>query len=250
MAMPSLVKATSNLREVSLGTDPRARKRTVPMQVLSLGFPRTGTSSMEAALKILGYGPVFHGEDILFNILDLEMAGEGLKAKYDPENARCQPFGREEFDQLLGEYQAVTDGPFCLFGPELMAAYPDAKVVLVERPLDSWYESFASTVSRMPFRRRLLDRLVNFLVPDLARQRRARDAVFGAVVPHAADSQDDIRARCRDVYRRHYREIRRAARPGQVLEYALDDGWEPLCEFLGKPVPDVPFPPHQRRRRV
>ncbi|KAK8133579.1 hypothetical protein PG984_005591 [Apiospora sp. TS-2023a] len=170
------------------------------------------------------------------------MVGEGLKAKYDPENARCKPFGRDEFDQLLGEYRAVTDGPFCLFGPELMAAYPDAKVLLVERPLDSWYESFADTVCRMPFRRRFKDRLVNFVIPDLARQSRAHDAVFAAVVPHAAESPDNIRAQCRDVYRRHYREIRRAARPGQALEYALDDGWEPLCEFLGKPVPDVPFP--------
>lgn len=22
----------------------------------------------------------------------------------------------------------------------------------------------------------------------------------------------------------------------------MGDGWEPLCEFLGKPVPDEPFP--------
>ncbi|KAK8017703.1 glycoside hydrolase family 43 protein [Apiospora rasikravindrae] len=238
--MPSLVKATSNLRQVSLGTDPRTRKRTVPMQVLSLGFSRTGTSSMEAALEILGYGPVSHGRHIIFNVLDLEMVGEGLKAKYDPENASCKPFGREEFDQLLGEYRAVTDGPFCHFGPELMAAYPDAKVVLVQRPLDSWYESFGSTVCSIPFRRRLQDRLVNLLNPDLARQRRASDAMFGAVFH--ADSQDEMRAHCRDVYLQHYQEIRKAARPGQVLEYAVDAGWEPLCEFLGKPVPDVPFP--------
>lgn len=28
----------------------------------------------------------------------------------------------------------------------------------------------------------------------------------------------------------------------KLLEYQLGSGWEPLCEFLGKPVPDVPFP--------
>ncbi len=28
----------------------------------------------------------------------------------------------------------------------------------------------------------------------------------------------------------------------RLLEYQLADGWGPLCDFLGKPVPDVPFP--------
>jgi hypothetical protein len=28
----------------------------------------------------------------------------------------------------------------------------------------------------------------------------------------------------------------------RLLEWYIDDGWEPLCKFLGKPVPDTPFP--------
>ena len=28
----------------------------------------------------------------------------------------------------------------------------------------------------------------------------------------------------------------------RLLEWYIEDGWEPLCKFLGKPVPDVPFP--------
>lgn len=30
--------------------------------------------------------------------------------------------------------------------------------------------------------------------------------------------------------------------PGRRLDWDLRDGWAPLCAFLGKPVPDVPFP--------
>jgi hypothetical protein len=26
------------------------------------------------------------------------------------------------------------------------------------------------------------------------------------------------------------------------LDFDIRDGWEPLCNFLGKPVPDVEFP--------
>jgi hypothetical protein len=28
----------------------------------------------------------------------------------------------------------------------------------------------------------------------------------------------------------------------RLLEWEIGDGWGPLCEFLGKPVPEVPFP--------
>jgi hypothetical protein len=28
----------------------------------------------------------------------------------------------------------------------------------------------------------------------------------------------------------------------RLLEWYVEDGWEPLCEFLGKPVPNEHFP--------
>lgn len=28
----------------------------------------------------------------------------------------------------------------------------------------------------------------------------------------------------------------------RLLEWTVEDGWEPLCEFLDKPVPEEPFP--------
>lgn len=28
----------------------------------------------------------------------------------------------------------------------------------------------------------------------------------------------------------------------RLLEWSVEDGWEPLCSFLGKPVPGEPFP--------
>lgn len=28
----------------------------------------------------------------------------------------------------------------------------------------------------------------------------------------------------------------------RLLEWSVEDGWEPLCSFLGKPVPKEPFP--------
>ena len=32
------------------------------------------------------------------------------------------------------------------------------------------------------------------------------------------------------------------APPGKLLVFDAAEGWEPLCRFLGRPLPDGPFP--------
>lgn len=60
---------------------------------------------------------------------------------------------------------------------------------------------------------------------------------------HARNSTE-FRQNAKEVYKRHYEEVREVLKdqPERLLEFRLDDGWGPLCRFLGKPVPDVPFP--------
>jgi hypothetical protein len=43
--------------------------------------------------------------------------------------------------------QAVTDFPAACFGPELISAYPEAKVILTTRDPDAWVESVRSTLN-------------------------------------------------------------------------------------------------------
>lgn len=57
-----------------------------------------------------------------------------------------------------------------------------------------------------------------------------------------AVGKKDMQAKARDVYREHYAMVRRVTPKEKLLEYRLGEGWEPLCRFLGKEVPDVPFP--------
>jgi hypothetical protein len=52
----------------------------------------------------------------------------------------------------------------------------------------------------------------------------------------------DARRVSKDRYREHYALVRKLTPPDRLLEFRLNDGWGPLCDFLGKPVPDVPFP--------
>ena len=50
--------------------------------------------------------------------------------------------------QLLDHCNAVTDLPAAQFHTELIAAYPEAKVILTTRDMEAWYESVMSTVQK------------------------------------------------------------------------------------------------------
>ncbi|KAJ7606809.1 efflux pump antibiotic resistance protein [Roridomyces roridus] len=209
-------------------------QRVVPMEVLSLGMSRTGTSSIKAALQILGYDECYHMINTHRNIRDFDMWMEAVAAKYDGKGK----FGRAEFDKLLGHCMAVTDAPCNLFAPELIDAYPDAKVILMERDIEAWYKSFGIIMDNtfVP-----VPRIVAFLDP-LWTGRRAKFFRAWMEKQFGAKTAEEVREVAREIYRAHYAEIRRITPKERLLEYELGSGWEPLCKFLGKPVPDVPFP--------
>jgi hypothetical protein len=52
----------------------------------------------------------------------------------------------------------------------------------------------------------------------------------------------DLARNAEHVYDEHVALVRGAARDSAFLEYDPNQGWEPLCEFLGKPIPKEPFP--------
>ena len=40
----------------------------------------------------------------------------------------------------------------------------------------------------------------------------------------------------------HNEHVRQTVPAHRLLDFQMQDGWEPLCKFLGKPRPDQPFP--------
>lgn len=71
---------------------------------------------------------------------------EALEAKY---KLRGKPYTREDWDKLLGHCRAVTDVPSMCFAPELIEAYPEAKVVLSARDPDAWVQSIDNTLFKI-----------------------------------------------------------------------------------------------------
>lgn len=233
--------------------DPRERKRVVPMEVLSLGMPRTGTAcktsptdlecsalltlclAMQLALGILGY-PCYHGLTLIANVRDTEMWDKALDAKFF---GKGEPFTRADWDQLLGNYSAVADLPAIAFPEDLLQCYPDAKVVLVKRDVEKWYHSFNEGV------------IINVWSPVVQLVARLDSRFVGRLGGTSArwtegffkaHSRQEMQEKARKMYEEHYAFVEKVTPKKQLLKFKLDDGWGPLCEFLDKPVPDVEFP--------
>ena len=90
---------------------------------------------MRQALEMLGLKP-YHTSDAS-KTKTLPYWLEAVKAKYGGQG---RPYGKCEFDKLLGHCQGVSDMPAILFAEELIAAYPEAKVILTHRNFDTWYK--------------------------------------------------------------------------------------------------------------
>lgn len=56
-----------------------------------------------------------------------------------------------------------------------------------------------------------------------------------------ANTAKEARRKLKDRFDEYHESVRKSAPKDKLLDYKLDDGWEPLCEFLVKPVPDLPF---------
>ena len=65
----------------------------------------------------------------------------------------------------------------------------------------------------------------------------ATDLLSTAMGPDFRDRATAIAA-----YERHTAEVQESIPAHRLLTYDVLDGWEPLCQFLDMPVPDVPFP--------
>lgn len=226
---------------------PPPRKRTVPMEVICVGLPRSATESLQHALLKLGYDYTYHGWDIVFE--------EPAQTQRWVRLARRKFFGEDDngdctitaadFDEVLGHSMAVTDAAGSCFAPEMIRAYPNAKVILNKRSdLDKWHGSAVNNLVGV-FQSNVFW-IMSFLNKECFWAWHVYERLMWACTFRAPDARLDtgVTRLGKWVYREHCDMIRGlCAREGRpMLEWTVQDGWEPLCEFLGKEIPKEEFP--------
>jgi hypothetical protein len=131
------------------------------------------------------------------------------------------------WDTLFDGFVAAVDWPVCTFWRELSDANPNAPVLLSTRDPDSWWTSCDRTIFNV-FRAAPAD--------DDAWRAMATEALQ-RFDPNFLD-EDAAKA----AFVRHNDEVRTTIAPSRLIEWQPGDDWGPLCEGLGVPIPDQPYP--------
>lgn len=183
------------------------------LDVIGAGMGRTGTYSLKLALEALGLGPCHHMADV----------------NADPvQKAYWRAAGRGElpdWDAVYAGYHSAVDWPTAHFWHEVSDHFPKAKVVLTVRGGADWYESMARTIA--------------LTMDDTNDPRSFGVAVIGRGVFGGRFANRDHAI---GVYEAHNSAVEAALPPERLLVYEVSQGWEPLCDFLGVPVPADAFP--------
>jgi len=194
------------------------------IQVIGAGLGRTGTLSLKAALEELGFAKCYHMVEVF--------ARKDAARTWDAA-ARGEPV---DWDRLFAGYRATVYVPACLFYRELLEKYPGAKVILTVRDPERWYDSMRQTIY---FAHNAFPRWAALLNPRMRVFRRMIDGLWERMFR----GRFEDRAFAIDVFNRHNEQVRRDIPADRLLVYEISQGWEPLCAFLGLPVPEgKPFP--------
>lgn len=202
------------------------------LEVIGAGFGRTGTLSTHAALNQLGFR-CYH----MFEVI--ENAANKGHLDFWRKVANAPPGFQHDWEEVFAGYTAAVDNPACCVWRELAAAYPQAKVLLTLHPkgAEAWYESTMDTIysTETMWQFKVLEVFTPFA-------RKFGDMTHKLVWQRSHRGTMGDRARAIAHYERHVEEVKSAIPAERLLVYSVDQGWEPLCRFLGAPLPDGAFP--------
>jgi hypothetical protein len=192
----------------------------VTLRVVGAGLGRTGTHSLKLALETLLGAPCYHMREVFEHP---EHVPSWLAA------VRGEPV---DWDGLFAGFAGTVDWPGAAFWRQLSAAYPEAIVLLSSRDSsEAWWRSADATI----FEGMRRD------VPPGAGLEPWRAMVRELMATRFTARFDDERE-AKDAYERHNAEVRAEVPGRRLVEWQPGDGWQPLCDALGVPVPDLPFP--------
>jgi hypothetical protein len=170
--------------------------------------------SLKLALEQLGFGPCYHMVEVFKNP---EASGWWFEAAE----------GHPDWEKIFAGYNSTVDWPNATFYAELAEAYPEAKVVLTERDPEAWFKSTQATI------------FARDIPPDSTDPwMRMADKVIARLFDRQMHDKDKLIS----VYKAHNARVREIIPADRLLVYEVAEGWGPLCDFLGVPVPAGPMP--------
>ncbi len=173
-------------------------------KIFGIGLSKTGTTSLASALAVLGY----RVKDYM-----------GIE-HYTPGSVP------DECLAVIDAHDALTDTPIPSFFRALDKLYPGSKFILTVRDRAAWLRSCrkqftqAHADKQNEAHRQLFMDLYGCVIFDEQKFSFGYERHLKSVLEYFKDRPNDL----------------------LVLDVAAGEGWEKLFAFLGKPIPDQPFP--------
>ena len=228
------------------------------IQVICAGLGRTGTLSLTEAFNELGYKS--------YHYVDLKHAPQwadycrAQNKQHSSNNGDNGATGENTtvddiIDLIVQDgYTATLENPTSDIYPDLLRRYPDAKVILTVRDtpskfVTSWkilFDCMVITETKFSW---CFPSFFGY-IPTFANLKTIRyfmGTTFlgldpGALTHGWRERGDAADAWIADQYERHNQHIIDHVPSNQLLVFNVKQGWKPLCEFLEKEVPSIPFP--------
>ncbi len=168
-----------------------------------IGLNKTGTTTLHECAKLLGLRSEHFNNQLLKDIVK----------KHDFTSVAS----------VVAMYDVFSDWPWPLIYKELDTQFPGSKFILtVRKNEDCWLKSLKKhSMLTRPFAT-------------------VRKMAYGYNYPHGHEEK------YLEFYRSHNSSVREffKDRPDDLIELCWEqgDGWEKLCAFLGKQIPELPFP--------
>jgi 3'-phosphoadenosine 5'-phosphosulfate (PAPS) 3'-phosphatase len=173
-------------------------------KIFGIGLSKTGTTSLAHALEILGY-----------------------KTKDYPGISRYKAGDLSSVDmEVVKAHDALTDTPIPSFYRELDGVFPGSKFILTVRDREGWLKSCRKQFTEKSAAKQNIAQSQLFV--DLYETNVFDEHKFASGYDRFVEGVIDyFKGRPQDLL---------------VMNVTGGEGWEKLCPFVGKPVPDVPFP--------
>ena len=183
------------------------------MKIFEIGMMKTGTTSLGRAFEILGYK--HKGWSLKIYNQFLESDKKDYKILYE----------------VIDNYDAFVDAPWRSCDYRILdKKYPNSKFILLERDDESWIRSMEHWCS-----------------PKLNEDWKSWSSEFdrSGIDEKWVTDRDNLIKEKLDSKKLHYSERKKyfKNRPNDllVMNICSGEGWEVLCPFLNKPIPNVSF---------
>lgn len=192
------------------------------MKFCDIGLGRTGTRSLCRAMHDLGF-----------------FANHGFKHLSEEERRQnIAKILKGEVDLPLYDQYDYVGNTAILHWRALASEYPEMKFILTVRDVNEWYQRCHDKWSRVFAKRRKVA-----MANGIPTQK-----ILSAAIKFAVYNCLDLNEKLwKAGFERYNEEAQRILGDRVLVMNVFDgDGWDKLCEFVSRPVPDVPFPNSRR----